>query len=66
MEENKKRWLNPEELEKEYGIKRNMQAKMRMRSSKIKIPFSKIGRKLVIYDRYKIDNWLEKNEVEYA
>ena len=59
-----KRWLSPAELEAEYGIKRNTQSKMRMRSAKIKIPFSKIGSKLIRYDRYKIDNWLEKNAME--
>ncbi len=59
-----KRWLSPAELEVEYGIKRNTQSKMRMRSAKIKIPFSKIGSKLIRYDRYKIDNWLEKNAME--
>ena len=59
-----KRWLSPVELEEEYGIKRNTQAKMRMRSAKIKIPFVKIGTKLIRYDRCKIDTWLENNAVE--
>lgn len=64
MVESKKRWLNPSELEAEYGIKRNTQSKMRMRSAKIKIPFSKIGSKIVRYDRHKLDEWLENNAVE--
>ena len=64
MAESKKRWLNPSELETEFGIKKNTQAKMRMRSAKVKIPFSKIGSKLIRYDRYKIDEWLQNNAVE--
>jgi len=59
-----KRWLSPSDLEKEYGIKKSTQAKMRMRSSKVKIPFCKIGSKIIRYDRYKIDLWLEKNAIE--
>jgi len=61
MAEIKKRWLNPSELEAEYGIKKNTQSKMRMCKAKVKIPFSKIGTKIVRYDRHKIDAWLENN-----
>lgn len=60
----KKRWLTIEELELEYCIKQDAQAKMRMQSSEIKIPFSKIGRKFIRYDRRKIDAWLEEHEVQ--
>jgi hypothetical protein len=54
------RWLTPESLEKEYGIKESTQAKMRMDK---RIPFSKIGAKFIRYDRLKIDVWLEDHEV---
>jgi len=58
-----KRWLNPSELKEEFGIEKSTQSKWRMKSSKIKIPFSKIGSKIIRYDRIKINIWLEKNEV---
>lgn len=58
-----KRWLTIEELEVEYGFKEDAQAKMRMEDNLIKIPFSKIGRKFIRYDRLKIDKWLEEHEV---
>lgn len=58
-----KRWLNPLELEQEYGFSRSTQAKMRMASSNSSIPFSKIG-KYVRYDRYAIDKWLEEHQVQ--
>jgi len=64
MVESKKRWLSPFDVEEEYGIKKGTQSKMRMRSAKVKIPFSKIGAKIVRYDRYKLDEWLENNAVE--
>jgi predicted DNA-binding transcriptional regulator AlpA len=63
MEANKKRWLTPKELEKEYCFSQSVQAKMRMLSSKKKIPFSKIGTKFIRYDRFEIDKWLELNKV---
>jgi len=58
-----KRWLTIEELEDEYCIKRNEQAKMRMEDNPIQIPFSKLGRKFIRYDRLKIDKWLEDHDV---
>jgi len=58
---NDKRWLTPEELEIEYGLKEDTISKYRMAK---KIPFSKIGTKLIRYDRTKIDQWLEYHEVE--
>ena len=64
MVESKKRWLSPTELEEEFGIGRSTQAKMRMRKAKVKIPFSKIGSKIIRYDRYKIDEWLQNNTVK--
>jgi predicted DNA-binding transcriptional regulator AlpA len=54
------RWLTPENLEEEYGIKESTQGKMRMQR---RIPYHKIGQKFIRYDRYKIDEWLEDHEV---
>lgn len=58
-----KRWLTPDDLEVEYGFSKSTQAKMRMNSNKLKIPFCKIGSKFIRYDRLAIDSWLEKHEV---
>lgn len=63
MKEDKRRWLTPKELEEEYSFSTSAQAKMRMLSSKKKIPFSKIGTKFIRYDRFEIDKWLELNKV---
>ena len=48
-------WLSPEDLEKEFGIKKSTQAKLRMKKI---IPYSKIGTKIVRYNRNDIDQWL--------
>ena len=56
-----KRWLTPKESEREYGLVEDTISKYRMQK---KIPFSKIGTKLIRYDRTKIDQWLEDHEVE--
>lgn len=58
-----KKWLTIAELENEFGFKKDVQAKMRMKNAKIKIPFSKIGRKFIRYDRLKIEKWLEDHEI---
>lgn len=58
-----KRWLNPSELEVEYGFSKSSQAKMRMASNSSTLPFSKIG-KYVRYDRVAIDKWLEEHQVQ--
>ncbi len=58
-----KRWLNPSELQEEYGFSVSSQAKMRMSSNSSKLPFSKIGN-FIRYDRYKIDEWLEENQIQ--
>lgn len=60
----KKRWLNPDDLYKEFGISKSTQAKMRMKSNRIKIPFSKIGGKFIKYDRLLIDKWFEDHNVQ--
>ena len=58
-----KRWLNPHELEFEYGFSRSWQSKARMQASPILIPFIKIGGKFILYDRVRINDWLEDHEV---
>ena len=62
----KKRWLNIEELAKEYGFSKSTQ--YQLRKSK-QIPFSQIkassrtnkSNGSVRYDRNLIDKWLEEN-----
>jgi len=62
----KKRWLNIEELAKEYGFSKSTQ--YHLRKSK-QIPFSQIkassrtnkSNGSVRYDRLLIDKWLEEN-----
>ena len=56
----KKEWLSPFDLEREYGLKVSLQAKLRMDR---KIPHSKINGKTIRYSRAKIDKWLENAEV---
>lgn len=56
----KKEWLSPDELEAEYGIKKSTQNKMRMRKT---IPYSKIGAKVVRYNRERINQWLADAKV---
>lgn len=60
-----KRWLNPSELETEYGFSKSWQSKARMLKSDSSLPFSKIG-KFVKYDRFAIDTWIEKHNVKGA
>jgi predicted DNA-binding transcriptional regulator AlpA len=57
-----KRWLNPNELESEYGFSKSWQAKARMIGSESTIPFSKIGR-FIRYDRVAIEKWLEEHAI---
>ena len=56
----KKEWLSPLDLEREYGLKVSLQAKLRMDR---KIPHSKINGKTIRYSRTKIEQWLENAEV---
>lgn len=62
-ESNQKRWMSPDDLEFEYGFSKSTQAKMRMASNSLRIPFIKIGSKYIRYDRLVIDKWLEEHEV---
>lgn len=65
----KKRWLNIEELAKEYGFSKSSQYQLRKSRQ---IPFTQIkassksnkNNGSVRYDRYLIDAWLEKNSVQ--
>ncbi len=56
----KNRWITPTDFEKEYQIPKQTQAKMR---SEGRLPYSKLGTKVVRYDRIKIDEMFENNEV---
>ena len=56
------RWMKPRDIEAELGFSQANQAQMR---SKRKIPFLKIGG-YCLYDRRKIDAWLEAHEVDVA
>lgn len=56
----KKEWLTPKELQKDYLISTSTQAKYRMDR---KIPFSKIGR-YIRYSRDEINKWFEANVVQ--
>lgn len=60
MEEKERRWLTPIDFEEEFKI--CVETQKKMRSAKT-IPYSKIGRKFIRYDRQKIDQWLEEHEV---
>ena len=56
------RWMKPYDIEKELGFTQANQATMR---SKRRIPFCKLGG-YVLYDRRKIDKWIEAHEIEVA
>ena len=55
-----KRWLTPAELEERYDLCESTMAKYRMQK---KVPYSKLGTKIIRYDSLKIDKWLEDHEV---
>ncbi len=52
--------LSPDVLESEYGIKKSLQAKLRMRKQ---IPYSRIGTKVIIYSRQDIEDWIDNAKV---
>ena len=56
----KNRWLTPKDLELEFGILRQTQAKLRVEG---RLPYSKLGTKIVRYDRLKINELFEDNAV---
>lgn len=67
----KKRWLNIEELAKEYGFSKSSQYQLRKSEQ---IPFTQIkassktsrNNGTILYDRALIDQWLEKNSTAIA
>ena len=60
----KKRWIDPSELQELYGFSTSWQSKARMASNSSTIPFSKINGKFIRYDRFKIDKWLEDHQIQ--
>lgn len=50
-----RRWLRPQDVEDEFGIKVQTQNTLRREG---RIPYSKRGN-FIFYDRVKIDEWLE-------
>ena len=58
------RWLSTSDMAEKppigFDIPKQTQAKMRMQG---RIPYSKIGNKMIRYDRQMIDKWLEDHAV---
>ena len=59
------RWLTPDDVAKPtneggYAIPKQTQSKMRMNKT---IPFSKLSKKYIRYDRLQLDKWLEGHQV---
>lgn len=55
-------YLNPAQLQEEFGLTINMQNKLRMRKNQGQthsLPFIKIG-KLILYNKYEIKAWLDR------
>jgi len=63
MKNEKKEWLNPKEVNKEFGFSVSTIAKWRM--DKINLPFSKMG-KYIRYKRDDIIQFIESGKVEVA
>ncbi len=59
----KKEWLNPREVNIEFGFSTSTLAKWRM--DNLNLPFSKIG-KYIRYNRNDIIKFLDKNKIEVA
>jgi predicted DNA-binding transcriptional regulator AlpA len=64
MQIKEKRWLSISELKEEFGFSESWQAKARMSSSKMGLPFCKIGGKFIKYDRNEINKWLELHMIK--
>ena len=56
---NKKVWLLPVDIEREYGISRRSQAYLR---DTLRVPFRKVGAKILV-NRNEIESYLERNTV---
>ena len=59
METAKKDWINPIELNEEFGITITTQNRLRRER---KLPFSRIGRQ-IRYSRERINKWFEEHQV---
>jgi len=59
-----KRWLTPEEVYHQYGIGIYSQAKYRTKTNKSLMPFSKPSSRVVLYDRFLMNRWLEDHQVQ--
>lgn len=57
-----KRWLSPDEFEKEFGMSTSTQAKYRMDK---KLPYAKFGG-FIKYDRLKINELFESHHHDVA
>ena len=60
---NNKEWLNPREVNKEFGFSTSTLAKWRMNN--LNLIFSKVG-KYIRYKRSDIETFLESHKVEVA
>jgi len=63
VQTNHKDWLNPKEVNQDYGISVSSLAKWRM--DRLHIPFSKVG-KYIKYRRVDIETFLNDNMIEVA
>ncbi len=58
--ETNKKYLTPQEIEDEYGLKRSLQAKLRM-DKEYGPPYIRPGGcRIVLYSREEFDEWLKK------
>ncbi len=63
-------WLNPSDLENQYGISKSAQAILRMKkrqeNDEYPLPFTKIGKR-ILYKVEQIEFWLNaKNSFNYS
>ena len=63
-EHNWKRWLSSDDVAIILGVSKSTLSKMRMQSNSSTLPFSKIGGKIIRYDRLLVDKWLEEHQVQ--
>lgn len=57
-------WLNPKQLEEEYGFSRSWQSKQRLQSSNSTIPFYKVSGKFILYLREEINDWIIQHKIQ--
>ncbi len=56
---NKAAWMNPADIEREFGISRRSQAYLR---DTLRLPFRKVGKKILVH-RNEIEAYLERNTI---